>query len=51
MAFCSSGGHRAVFQRWAWQFVIIIHELQFKEDTIVATHEQIRFWSDEESIR
>ena len=34
--------HSVFFKRWAGQFVIIIHEVEFKADATAATHEQMQ---------
>ena len=33
--------HSVFVKRWAGQFVIIIHEVEFKADATAATHEQM----------
>ena len=34
--------HSVFFKRWAGQFVIIVHEVEFKADATAATHEQMQ---------
>ena len=33
--------HDVFFKRWAGQFIIIIHEVEFQADATAATHEQM----------